>query len=102
VGIALGVLKMTENEFWGMTPRVFFNAFDAYIKQREQDIHISWEQARFIAVGMVNCFLKKPIKNINYVRFPWETSVADPDEAKRQFDYWVKRFDRIERRYGRN
>jgi hypothetical protein len=103
LGVALGVLKFREEDFWAMTPRAFFNAFEANNKREEERFKREWEQARFIAVAMVNCWAKKPVSPTDYCHFPWEKyEIADPDEARKSFEYWYNRFKRIDERHGRN
>ena len=95
------MLGFREEDFWATTPRAFFNAWQAHNRVEEEKLKRGWEQARFITLGMVNCWSKHPVSAIQYCRFPWEQEVVDAEEGRQRFEWLVKRHKRIDERHGR-
>ena len=92
---------MTEDEFWGITPRAFFNAFEGFESLRKTDM----EAQRLQTLCIVNTWLKKPIRDPKKLfTYSWEQTVLSDKEkqlAQRKARYKAEKFSRIEKRHGR-
>lgn len=70
---------MSEDEFWSITPRAFFNAVEGF----ESLWRIDLEIARLQTLYNVNMWAKKPIRDPKQLwRYPWEKVTITTDEAK--------------------
>jgi len=96
--IAIGQLGMTEDEFWNITPRAFFNSIEGFESLRKAD----WEFQRLQTFCIVSSWAKirDPRKMIS---FSWEqTFLSDKEKqlAQRKARYKAEKFSRIEKRHG--
>jgi len=86
---------MTEDEFWAITPRAFFNAVEGFESLRRTDLEI----ARLQTLFSVNVWSKKPIRDPRQLwKYPWETGVKglSRDAVREQRD----RAKKAIKRYG--
>ena len=98
--VAIGQLGMSEDEFWGTTPRAFFNAVEGFESKRRVDLEIQ----RLQTLYFVNTWASKPIRDPKKLwAYPWETSsVSDKQRAmaSHRARRLAEKFDRIEKRHG--
>ena len=87
---AYGEIKISRSEFWGMTPREFWNACDGHNKKKEKDYQIRWEQTRWQAAVQVNSFTKKTIQPQDLLKFPWESEAIDRSEEIKKIKEYRK------------
>lgn len=97
----MGQLGMGEEDFWGTTPRAFFNAVEGFESLRRSDLEVQRLQTLYI----INTWVKKPIRDPKKLwSYPWEKVIVSDKEralAQRKAKYLVQKFDRIEKRHGR-
>jgi len=89
---------MGEEEFWGTTPRAFFNAVEGFESLRRADLEVQRLQTFRIVGAWVK--VRKP-KDL--YTFPWEMAIVSDKEralAQRKARYLSEKFDRIEKRHG--
>ena len=64
---------MSEEEFWGITPRAFFNAVEGFESLRKMDLEV----VRLQTLYSVNTWIKKPITDPQKLwKYPWEEKTA--------------------------
>lgn len=70
----MGHMGYTEDQFWDMTPRAFWNAFDKYNERETLNEQNEWERNRWAVWWNVNMQLSKgnKIELRDVVVFPWE------------------------------
>jgi hypothetical protein len=71
-----------EDEFWGTTPRYL----SARQKAKERELHLSWEQTRFLSYTIFKTVdSKNKIRKVQDVcKFPWEVDVPKFVEQTRE------------------
>ena len=86
LGIAVGVIGIRIEEFWGLTPIEFSFISDSYYSKQEEVYQSSWEQTRMQVYYQYLAFPKKG-RNPSYQRFkvqhlpfPWDKVAIDIDE----------------------
>lgn len=71
---------MSRNDFESCTPDEFDAVVKAYVNKQEQQTHLSWEQARFLALYMLMPHTKEKLTFKDIAVFPWEKE----DEAQKK------------------
>jgi hypothetical protein len=79
--IAFGQLGLSEDHFWSMTPRTFFNALDGWTAIYRTDLEIR----RLQTLYAVNVLAKNPINDPEKLwKYPWETKIFTEDQIQKQ------------------
>lgn len=78
--IAYGQLRMSEDEFWSMTPRTFFNALEGWMAIYRTDMEIR----RLGVATLLNAWITKPIEHKKLWAYPWESSERSSEEIEDQ------------------
>jgi hypothetical protein len=89
---------MTEENFWDITPRAFFNAVEGFESLRRDDLEIQ----RLQTFRIVGSWAKVKDPKSLY-SFSWERTVVSDKEkalAQRKAKYLSEKFSRIEKRHG--
>ena len=93
---------MTEDEFWDITPRAFFNAVEGFESLRREDLKLQRLQTLYLinyAMGP-----KKPIQDPKKLwTFAGEITVMSDRQRQlmqRRARYLSEKFERIEKRHG--
>ena len=73
---------MSEEEFWSITPRAFFNAVNGFESLRRMDLEV----VRLQTLYSVNTWAKKPVTDPKKLwAYPWENEIKKIDiEAQRE------------------
>lgn len=91
---------MSEEQFWGTTPRAFFNAVEGFESLRRSDLEVQ----RLQTLYHINMWAKKPIRDPKQLwSYPWEKQYISDKEralAQRKAKYLAQKFARIEKRHG--
>ena len=72
MGIALGCVGMSYQDFCLCTPLEFSRVMEQYQKMEEQRVRLSWEQTRFLATTTLSPYSKKVLKPTDIMAFPWD------------------------------
>lgn len=72
MGLALGCVGMSLDDFERCTPSEFRAVFDAWQQRQERDERRNWEQVRFLATASLQPYSKKTLKPTDVVTFPWD------------------------------
>ncbi|MBU1235123.1 MAG: phage tail assembly chaperone [Proteobacteria bacterium] len=87
----MGQLRMSEEEFWSMTPRAFFNAIEGFESLRRTDLEV----VRLQTLYSINTWAKTPITDPQALwKYPWEGQVkkVDVEELRKRGKELVKRY----------
>ena len=89
---AYGEMKISRSEFWGMTPREFWNACDGHNDKTQRNYQTSWEQTRWLATIQANSFRSgnKTIQPSDLLKFPWESEAIDRHEEIKKIKEYRK------------
>jgi len=87
---------MSEDEFWEITPRAFFNAIEGF----ESFVKTNLEVTRLQTLCYVNVWAKPQITDPRKLwRYPWENVDRRKELADRALRM-ANKFDRIEKRHA--
>ena len=78
--VGIGQLKMSEDEFWNIEPRAFFNAVEGFESLRHMDLNV----ARMQALCYVNAWGAKIKDPKSLWVYPWETKIRTKAEVEAQ------------------
>ncbi len=95
MGLALGFLNMSLNEFWDFTPRQFQLKLDA--KKEYEDLlqRFEWERIRFQTTALINKDRKRnhQIKQKDLIEFDWEkkTKIKNLEKERKKAMYLIQK-----------
>ena len=79
---------MKVDYYYSLTPVQFFNTIKGDSEVENARIQASWEQARLVAMAIVQVNSKKTIKPTDIKEFPWdkepESETIDINEARKR------------------
>mgnify|MGYP003146660687 CR=1 FL=1 len=81
---------MSEDEFWDMTPKVFYLKSEGFFELLEMREQFEWERVRFQTVALINSERKRhqQIRPQQLVKFGWEKKEHKKNE-KDKIDYII-------------
>lgn len=99
--LALGEIGLTVDYFYTLTPRLFSNIVEGFIRREKRLNQTNWEQTRLLFYSILKPYLKdKSVTAEKLLPFEWDklkvndTSDFNPDEAeeiiKKQKEFWAK------------
>jgi len=99
--LALGEIGLTVDYFYSLTPRLFSNIVDGYVKRENRQNQRSWEQTRLLFFSVLKPYLKeKSVTAEKLLPFEWDkikvndTADFNPDEVaeiiRKQKEFWAK------------
>jgi hypothetical protein len=99
MGLALGFLDMSLDEFWDFTPRQLQLKLD-HRKQYEDLLQrYEWERLRFQTTALINKDRKKQhqIKQTDLITFDWEkkSKIKDLESEKNKAMYLINKANKI-------
>ena len=101
IGLALGCIGMSLNDFSRCTPEEFRSIFDNWHERQESQIKESWEQIRIICLCVLQPHSKKTLSAKEVLSFPWdEKSKIDNRASNLSNDEILKRFEAAKNKYG--
>ena len=74
MGIAMGCMGMSRNDFCRCTPSEFYAAWEAWSEVRSMDERARWERMRMQCLCTLQPYSKKKLTARDVMRFPWEES----------------------------
>ena len=85
-GIAIATLHISASEFFDLSPIEFYYGMKAVGDRREEEYHVRYEVARYMAVNIINLtsqILKEPFRDHrDLTRFPWEKKDEPQSQEK--------------------
>lgn len=102
MGIALGCIGLSRDDFCNMDFQEFAAVYKAYAARRDFDYRDGWERARLLATITLQPHLKKgkEITPKKLLPFPWDKEAArasgkaeriDPERQRRRMEELVKK-----------
>ena len=74
LGIAMGCMGMSMDDFCRCVPSEFYAAYDAWIEMREARERGAWERMRMQCLCSLQPYSKDKLSPQDIMRFPWELS----------------------------
>ncbi len=72
LGIAMGCMGISREDFCRCTPSEFYAAYEAWIEMRQLEERGSWERMRMQCVCSLQPYSKKRLTARDVMQFPWE------------------------------
>lgn len=97
LGIALGCIKLSYDDFCRLTREEFHEIYRAYNEQREADYRDDWQRMRMLATISVQPHTKKKITPQQLLPFTWEKQqkkkqpILTKEEDKKRLENLLKR-----------
>ncbi len=103
MGLALGCVRMSMDDFRQCTPSEFTTVFNAWKQQEDHWERLSWEQARFVSCCILQPHSKRKLSLTDICRFSWEDTPqqkSDQAEKRKEEASSQKRFEEIANLWG--
>lgn len=72
MGIALGCIHLTFDDFCGLTPEEFNEVYNAYYEKEQAQYENEWQRMRMLATITIQPHVRKKITPQKLLPFPWE------------------------------
>lgn len=82
LGIAMGCMGMSRNDFCRCTPSEFYEAYGAWNEMQAQRERGAWERMRMQCLCSLQPYSKNKLSVQDIMRFPWETSGSEEGRGK--------------------
>ncbi len=100
MGIALGCIGMSMQDFERCTPSEFKAIFDAWNGGRERLERSEWERVRMSCLCALQPYSKKKLKATDIMEFPWEKQEAKTERREETREEVNARYEEAKRRFG--
>ena len=96
-GYAVGVVRLTSDEFRQMTVDEFDAVAKAYRESRESEYHDGWERMRVLASICVQPHVRKKVTPKELLKFPWDDKprekkpIPTKEEAMKEYNALMER-----------
>lgn len=96
MGIALGLIRLSYDDFCRLTPTEFEHVYKAYSEKEDADYKDAWGRMRLAATVLLQPHTKKKITPEKVIIFPWEKKqlnkpIIGKDESKARFEALMAR-----------
>ena len=81
LGIAVGNIGLSYNDFCALTPEEFSHIYKAYSEERTAQYQDSWERMRMLAAITIQPYAKKGLTPHGLLPFPWEKKKPEHTKA---------------------
>lgn len=99
LGIAVGCIGMSVEDFCRCTPSEFKAVSDAWSRHREQLERGRWERVRMTCLCSLQPYSKKRLSAEDIMEFPWERKPESPREELSKEEE-LARYGAAKRAYG--
>ena len=72
LGVAVGCIGMSMDDFCRCTPSEFRSVYDAWLRMEERREHSAWERMRMGCVCVLQPWSKSRLRAEDVMLFPWE------------------------------
>ena len=100
MGIALGCIGMSMQDFERCTPSEFKATFDAWNRGRERLERSEWERVRMSCLCALQPYSKKKLNATDIMKFPWEKQEANNERREETREEVNARYEEAKRRFG--
>lgn len=100
MGIALGCIGMSMQDFERCTPSEFKATFDAWNGGRERLERGEWERVRMSCLCSLQPYSKKKLRPADIMEFPWEKQEVKTERREETREEVNARYEKAKRRFG--
>lgn len=84
LGIAMGCMGMSMDDFYRCAPSEFYEAYGAWGEMQERMERSAWERMRMQCLCSLQPYSSKKLRADDLMRFPWEEGEAHVDTSERE------------------
>ena len=100
MGIALGCIGMSMQDFERCTPSEFKATFDAWNGLQERIERSEWERVRMSCLCTLQPYSKKKLQASDIMEFPWEKQKTKAKKREETREEVNARYERAKRKFG--
>lgn len=100
MGIALGCIGMSMQDFERCTPSEFKATFDAWNGRQERIERSEWERVRMSCLCTLQPYSKKKLQASDIMEFPWEKQKSKTEKREETREEVNARYERAKRKFG--
>ena len=100
LGIALGCIGMSMQDFCQCTPSEFKAIFDAWQLGQQQREHSEWERVRMQCLCSLQPYSAKHLQAADIMQFPWEKNQVEENTRQETREEIIARMEETKRRWG--
>lgn len=93
MGIALGLIKLSYDDFCRLTPTEFEHIYKAYNDKEDADYKDAWGRMRLAATVLLQPHAKRKIVPEKVIIFPWEKKKSNKPAISKEQD--KARFEKL-------
>lgn len=99
-------MGLSEDEFWDMIPRTFYNRQYGFFQHEEYKQREEWERVRWIGMTLLTPHLKKGtnLKATDLAKFPWDketvANVLTEEQKRINAEAFINLIKRKEQKNG--
>jgi len=90
MGIAMGCMGMSMDDFCRCTPSEFYEVYESWGDMRTMDERARWERARMQCLCSLQPYSKSRLRPQDIMQFPWETAGSEGRRASGSEERRVK------------
>ncbi len=101
MGLALGVIRLSYDDFCRLTPDEFSDIVEAWQEHQETKDRGAWERTRILGAIVIQPHLKKSVTPKKLLPLPWDRVVElkkektlSREESRRRFESLMERRSR--------
>lgn len=101
LGIAMGCMGMSMDDFCRCTPSEFYAAYEAWGDVEERRERGAWERMRMQCLCSLQPYSKKRLGVWDLMKFPWEEETTHREEKKEELshDEFMERYKKARERF---
>ena len=84
MGIAMGCMGMSMDDFCRCTPSEFYEVYESWGDMRTMDERARWERARMQCLCFLQPYSKSRLRPQDIMQFPWETAGSEGRSVKNE------------------
>lgn len=100
MGIALGCIGISMQDFERCTPSEFKAIFDAWNGGCERIERSEWERVRMSCLCSLQPYSKKKLRPADIMEFPWEKQLVKTQRHDETREEVNARYEKAKRRFG--
>lgn len=99
MGMALGCIGMSREDFERCTPFEFYKAWERWAEAKRDAERNEWERTRVLALFAIQPYAKSNLQAHDVLPFPWDEKLEEKREEVSK-DEFNARFEAAKKRYG--
>lgn len=100
MGIALGYVGMSRDDFERCTPFEFYKVWDQWVILHKEQERSEWERIRIMAMFFIQPYIKEKLTAHDILPLPWDEESDQSAREKISNEEFNRRFEEAKKRNG--